>query len=278
MSSEQPVAGESRAHRWYGRLINLYPGAFRDRYAGEMIRVFEESWKRISNRGATAQWRFWFHIICDLIRTLPGEWLAAMPLPTKGTVLGAGAIVSYFAIDREMMNLAFCLFFFACATACFAISIRPLRLRHPSLLLLAAALEGAGFWITRLLAGYGPNFRGSSHETYVLCFLTFLVWPCWFFSHKRLGLPWLGSSKDPTGWNMVMFKCTFGWWLVFVPVFSIQLIQPWSHFPRSYVWLATDCITSMIFCLFCPYLAGHLWVIWRKPDNISKPDPETRPA
>ncbi len=75
MTSE---TGSSRSpEQWYRRLVNLYPAAFRERHAEEMVRNFDKDWKRLGERGPAAQRRYAQHVAWDALRSLPREYWAA---------------------------------------------------------------------------------------------------------------------------------------------------------------------------------------------------------
>jgi hypothetical protein len=269
MSNEQPLSHESGALHWYGGLINLYPGAFRERYAAEMLQIFEESWSRVSQRGATARWRYWLHVLFDLVRTLPSEWLAAMPTEIKFGLMCIGGVAALFAIDYEVMNIAYGLFFLAFTIACFAISVRPLRLRSPSLLLLAGALGSAGFWITARWATFGHNPDGS---TWVMLIFSVLLAGVLAAIIISFHFGWKAAARQKRQRSEhVVSKALAGNLLAMLVAISIKIYGSPDRSYGRFSW-------AMLICQFCPQLVRRLWEIWQTPDAISQPDSETRRA
>lgn len=58
--------------RWYRRLLRLYPGEFRDEFAGEMVRLYRD-------RGRDEPWwSLWWNLVVDLVRTAPSEHLSML--------------------------------------------------------------------------------------------------------------------------------------------------------------------------------------------------------
>jgi hypothetical protein len=276
MSNEQPLVYEPGARRWYGRLVNLYPGTFRERYAAEMLRVFEESWRRISDRGASARRRFWFHVIRDLIRTLPGEWLAAIPLPTKVSLLAIGIAVSISVINHQWLTIALWLFFCAFGIVCNAL-IYSSRLRILSSLLLAGALGWAGFWITTLLAksihgshDHGPN--GADHLSVLVAMLVI------FFCKEIL------MARSPPGWDTTQHirpppRANFTSQFVLSSLCCVGILLAQLKINSSDSAIAgSQTVLAGFLLMSCVNIAGQFSVIWRSQNHARKPDSETRPA
>lgn len=109
----------SRATWFYRQLLKLYPAAFRRRYEGEMLLMFEGEWQRASAGGFVAQCRCGWHLLADFFRTAPREWVEGMPrlamltaimvmlsarylavgpLPLLLKVLGCAALTTIFAV------------------------------------------------------------------------------------------------------------------------------------------------------------------------------------
>jgi hypothetical protein len=272
MSNQQILAHESGADRWYCGLIKLYPGAFRERYATEMLRIFEESWSRVSDRGAIARWRYWLHVLFDLIRTLPGEWLAAMPLPTKVSSLVIGIAVSLCVIDHEWLVLTLWLFYCAFTTVCWGF-IRPSR-GILSSLLLATALGWAGFGITALLAKFIPGSHDhrpnmAVHSSVLVAMLVAGI--CRI--NPRVRYPWeIKQSQLPFS------KDTFRQVLPALPIIGVVLSQL-QIISRDSNQAGTQAMLALFLCNACATIvSGHLSVIWRSQDHVRKPDFKTRPA
>jgi hypothetical protein len=274
MSNAQPLAHGSAARCWYGRLINLYPGAFRERYAAEMLQIFEESWSRVSQRGATARCRYWLHVLFDLIRTLPGEWLAATPLPTKVSLLVIGIAVSLCVIDHQWLTIALWLFSCAFITVCWTL-IRPSRLGLVPSLLLAGALGWAGFWLTLLVVKFTADSHYHHPNTVVHCsvIVALLVVP---LCKERL------SARYP-GWDtrqsqLPLSKDTFRQVLPVLPIIGVTLSQLQIIFSDSNIAGMQIALATFLCSTCVTVVTGQLAVIWRRQDHSRKADSEIWPA
>lgn len=64
----------SRAERWYGRLLRLYPGAYRERFEGEMRQVFRDLYREQGHPAAG----FWARLTADLVVGAAAEHIAIM--------------------------------------------------------------------------------------------------------------------------------------------------------------------------------------------------------
>jgi hypothetical protein len=263
MSNQQILAHESGADRWYCGLIKLYPGAFRERYATEMLRIFEESWSRVSDRGAIARWRYWLHVLFDLIRTLPGEWLAAMPLPTKVSSLVIGIAVSLCVIDHQWLTIAIWLFSCAFMTVCWTL-IRPSRLGLVPSLLLAGALGWSGFWITNLLAKFiilGSHYHRTNTADHLSVMVAmFVVLFC-----KE---PFKARYPGWTSRSILSALCMIG-----IVLAQLKIISGGTNGAGTQIVMA-----SFLFSTSVSIVTGQLAVIWRSQDHVRKPDFKTRPA
>jgi hypothetical protein len=162
MNADSQFDRESRARTWYRRLINLYPGAFRERYAVEMLRVFEEDWRRVGSQRANARRRYWFHVLRDLIGTLPREWLTAMPFEVKAGLAGFGVLVSLYVIYHQRLAVFYWLLLAAFTTALWAILLGPSRFRMLPALLSSIFLGAVSVGAAKLCEGIGHSPYGVS--------------------------------------------------------------------------------------------------------------------
>jgi hypothetical protein len=268
MNAQRKFNREMEASFWYRRLLNLYPGAFREHYAAEMLRVFEEDWSRVRREGAFARWRYWVHVLCDLAGTMLREWLAAMPIPTKAGFIGIGVLLSLFAVGHEWLAIADWLFLCVFATVCWAVLIRPLRLGIASLL--SAGVCGcAGFGIAKLLVRIvdsGPSEHGLVATAFVVQMLVMLVV---YIGSERLHAPRVLFWLDQPGAIKLIFRH-----ILFGLCFSTAWMAP-LFFGFAAV---SQTLPGMLLFLPCQFLARQLLAIWRNSDNVRKLDSHTQPA
>jgi hypothetical protein len=176
MSAHSQINHESRGLLWYRRLIALYPGAFRDRYADEMLQVFEEEWDRVHTKGVFARFRYGAYVIGDLTGSMSSEWLKALPTETKIALIGMGAMVTLDAIGHQFLTLAYWLLLYTYLIAFLAIVRHPARFQFLSLLLLTGALGLANFVTVKWLAGivghsdYDNGFASASSGLFGVVF------------------------------------------------------------------------------------------------------------
>jgi hypothetical protein len=159
MSTQPTFNREPLGRFWYRKLIGLYPGVFRDRYAVEMLRVFEEDWSRVSGQRGSARWRYWVHVLGDLARAVPGKWLSVMTLVTRVGSIGITVALFLYLLGHQWLTVAYWLFLCGFMVVGWMALILPSRLGVAASSLLAGVLGIGGFWSTRLLAGYihGPT-------------------------------------------------------------------------------------------------------------------------
>lgn len=154
MNAELHLDHEPKAYVWYRRLIGLYPGVFRERYATEMFRAFDEDWRRIGGKSLGSRWLYCLHVMSDFGRTLPREWLAAMPPLTRVSLFGIGTAFSFLLVGRQVLTIAYCLFLCAFLALCWVTLMRPSRLGIALSVSLTGILGMVAFWTTVLLTGH----------------------------------------------------------------------------------------------------------------------------
>jgi predicted permease len=71
----------TRTELWYRRLLYLYPRAFRERFAADLVDLFRDRHRDASRRGRLAVAGFWLTITTDLITNAALERLRAQPGP-----------------------------------------------------------------------------------------------------------------------------------------------------------------------------------------------------
>jgi hypothetical protein len=91
-----PTSPKAGFATWiYCSLLKLYPAAFRRRYEGEMLRIFQEEWSRAAGEGAMARSRYVLHLAWDVFRTVPSEWSMAVPRLVLMTLAATGLAIVY---------------------------------------------------------------------------------------------------------------------------------------------------------------------------------------
>lgn len=155
MNAEPHSKSEAgRARRQYARLVNLYPAAFRERYAAEMLRIFDQDWNRLTDQGDAARRRYGRHMVWDALRTLPREYLAAASKYQRfGLCAAAIAVLGFGGVaiaDGAWPTLGSVAVLVAvCAT--FAAAVR--RMGPVALYVLMAGWGPLGYGVGRFLIG-----------------------------------------------------------------------------------------------------------------------------
>ena len=81
-----PVDGDTRrtsAELFYRRLLRLYPAAFRERFAADLVDLFRDSRRAAAARGRLALAGFWIVMLTDVVRNAAAERLRAQPGPPR---------------------------------------------------------------------------------------------------------------------------------------------------------------------------------------------------
>jgi putative ABC transport system permease protein len=71
--------GRSRAELFYRRLLVVFPAAFRDRFAEDLIDLFRDKRRAAETRGRLALAGFWISILADVVRSAAAERLKRQP-------------------------------------------------------------------------------------------------------------------------------------------------------------------------------------------------------
>jgi predicted permease len=74
----------TRAELWYRRLLCLYPRAFRERFAADLVDLFRDTRRAAAARGRLALAAFWLRTITDIVTSAAAERLRTQPSPPRG--------------------------------------------------------------------------------------------------------------------------------------------------------------------------------------------------
>ncbi len=256
-----PSDPEPRTCLWYKRLLNLYPGAFCERYGAEMLQAFDEDWSRASNRGPTSKIRYGLHVLRDLAGTMLTEWLKALPRETRIALAGMGTMVFLYAAGHQYLTLADWLLLWCYLAALRAVLLRPSRLQFVASLLLTAAFSAVYFWSAKLLTGIGHSAYGNKYA----------VVGSWLFG-AVFAFACLGSLKCAWGESCRSLLSHYHARYVFGIICCASAIAAMVHFgvkDGAHAWNLS--ILSMM-------LGRQLDSIRRNTGNDAAPDSESAPG
>jgi predicted permease len=71
----------TRTELWYRRLLHLYPRAFRERFAADLVDLFRDTRRAAAARGRLALAGFWLRTVTDIVTSAAAERLRSQPGP-----------------------------------------------------------------------------------------------------------------------------------------------------------------------------------------------------
>jgi predicted permease len=71
----------TRTELWYRRLLHLYPRAFRERFAADLVDLFRDTYRAAAARGRLALAAFWLRTVTDIVTSAAAERLQSQPGP-----------------------------------------------------------------------------------------------------------------------------------------------------------------------------------------------------
>ncbi len=117
-----PTSPKAGFAAWiYRGVLKLYPAAFRQRYEGEMLQIFQEEWSQATRDGVMACGRYALHLAWDVFHTVPREWSMTIPRVALMTVAAAGLAIVY--LDSAPIPFLLKVLGWACLNGTFAVFI-----------------------------------------------------------------------------------------------------------------------------------------------------------
>jgi putative ABC transport system permease protein len=77
----------TRTELFYRRLLHLFPRAFRERFAADLVDLFRDKHRRAAARGWFALGVFWTVIVMDVMASAAAEWLRPQPSVQRGPLM-----------------------------------------------------------------------------------------------------------------------------------------------------------------------------------------------